>query len=149
PIFFVSLGAIGIFSSWAIAISSALLVSSVILFRKFAFRISSVFPREKLQMMMGFSMINFLVGLLGIAPGLILPVLITNTINPQTSAYFYVSFMIANLLYTIPYATSQSLFAEGSHDIKNFWPSVWKSLRFIFLLLIPSIIVLMLIGNYV
>src|SRR6266404_4099103 len=123
PVFFVSMGAMGIFSSWAIAISSALLISSGVLIRNFAFRFTSIFPREKLSMMMGFSMINFLVGLLGIAPGLILPVLITNAINPQTSAYFYVSFMIANLLYTIPYATTQSLFAEGSHDIKSFWPS--------------------------
>ncbi len=149
PVFFVSMGAMGIFSSWAIAIASALLVSSVVLIRNFSFRFTSVFPRKKLSMMMGFSMINFLVGLLGIAPGLILPVLITNTINPQTSAYFYVSFMIANLLYTIPYATTQSLFAEGSHDIKSFWPSVWKSLRFIFALLIPSIVILLLIGKYV
>jgi acetyltransferase-like isoleucine patch superfamily enzyme len=149
PLFFIGLGAIGIFSSWAIAVSSALLISMYVLVRKFAFRFTSVFPKEKLQMMMGFSMINFVVGLLGIAPGLILPVLITNTINPQTSAYFYVSFMIANLLYTIPYATTQSLFAEGSHDIKHFWPSVWKSLKFIFMLLVPSIVVLMLIGKYI
>lgn len=149
PLLFVSLGAIGIFSSWALAISSALLVSSVVLTTRFAFRFSKVFPREKLTMMVEFSLINFIVGLLGIAPALILPILITNTINPQTSAYFYVSFMIANLLYTIPYATTQSLFAEGSHDIKNFWHSVGKSLRFILLLLIPSIIILFFIGKYV
>jgi len=149
PVFFVGLGAVGIFSAWALAIASALTVSAYILMTRFSFRFSSIFPRDKLSMMMSFSMINFLVGLLGIAPGLFLPVLITNTINPQTSAYFYVSFMIANLLYTIPYATSQSLFAEGSHDIKNFWQSVWKSLRFIFMLLIPSIFVLALIGKYV
>ncbi len=149
PFLFISLGAIGIFSSWALAISSALIVSSIVLVRKYAYRFTAIFPREKLTMMMGFSLVNFVVGLLGIAPALILPVMITNTINPQSSAYFYVSFMIANLLYTIPYATTQSLFAEGSHDITNFWGSVRKSLRFIFLLLIPSIIVLILVGKYV
>lgn len=149
PLFFIAFGAMGIFTSWALAISSALIVSSIVMVRKFAFRLIQVFPREKLTMMMEFSLINFIVGLLGIAPALILPVMITNTINPQSSAYFYVSFMIANLLYTIPYATTQSLFAEGSHDLTHFWQSVGKSLRFIFLLLIPSIIVLALIGKYV
>lgn len=149
PVFFVGLGAVGIFSAWALAISSALVVSSYILTKQFSFRFSALFPKDKLLLMLGFSTINFVVGLLGIAPGLLLPVLITNTINPQTSAYFYVSFMIANLLYTIPYATTQSLFAEGSHDGKNFWPNVWKSLRFILSLLLPSIVVLVLIGKFI
>lgn len=149
PIFFIGLGAIGIFSSWALAICSALVVSYIVLRRKFAFRFSSVFPKETLSKMIGFSFVNFLVGILGIAPGLILPVLITNTINPQTSAYFYVSFMIANLLYVIPYATTQSLFAEGSYDIKEFLPNLTKALKLILLLLIPSIVVLILISNQI
>jgi len=32
------------------------------------------------------------------------------------SAYFYLDMMIANLLYIIPMATSQSLFAEDSYS---------------------------------
>src|SRR6185437_5980169 len=96
PFLFIGLGAMGVFSSWAIAIASALIVSSFVLFRKFAFKLLPVFPREKVSMLFEFSIINFVVGLLGIAPALILPVMITNTINPQSSAYFYVSFMIAN-----------------------------------------------------
>ncbi len=149
PLFFVGLGSIGIFIAWALALSSALLVSFYILIKKFKFKFAPAFRNAKLKQMLKFSSINFLVGILGIAPGLILPLLITNTINPETAAYFYVSYMIANLLYVIPFATTQSLFAEGSHDEKNFWPSVIKSLKLIFVLLIPAIIILILLSNFI
>lgn len=149
PIFFVGLGANGIFISWSIALCSALLVSAWVLFKKFSFSFKPVFDKVKLGEMINFSLINFIVGLLGIAPGLILPLMITNTINPETAAYFYISFMIANLLYTIPFATTQSLFAEGSHDEKVFWVSVKKAVRLIFTLLIPAIAVLILLSNFI
>jgi acetyltransferase-like isoleucine patch superfamily enzyme len=149
PLFFVGLGSIGIFIAWALALSSALLVSFWVLFKKYQFTFAPAFQKEKLKEMISFSSINFFVGLLGIAPGLILPLLITNTINPETAAYFYVSYMIANLLYTIPFATTQSLFAEGSHDENIFWQSVLKALKLIFILLIPAIVVLILLSNFI
>lgn len=149
PLFFVGLGAIGVFIAWALALSSALLVTSWVLMNKFKFTFSPKFDRKKLQEMINFSSINFIVGMFGIAPGLILPLLITNTINPETAAYFYVSYMIANLLYTIPFATTQSLFAEGSHDENNFKASVTKALKLILVLLLPAIVVLMFLSTYI
>ena len=47
---------------------------------------------------------------------MVLPILITNIIGAKFSTYFYLDMMIANLLYIIPMATSQSLFAEGSYS---------------------------------
>lgn len=149
PLFFVPFGAIGIFVAWAAALSSALLVSFYILRRTFQFRFVASFVKSKLPQMVSFSFINFVVGLLGIAPPLIIPLIITNTLNPAMTAYFYVAFMIANLLYTIPYATTQSLFAEGSHDEKNFLHSIKKAFRLIGGLLIPSILVLVFFGGFV
>jgi len=149
PVFFVAFGAVGLFSAWAIALSSALLVSFFVFIHRFHFRLDLSFESKMLRQMMSFSMVNFFVGLLGIAPGLILPILITNTINPQTSAYFYVAFMIANLLYVIPYSTTQSLFAEGSYDERNFLMSVKKAFKLIGVLLIPGILFLVFFGNFI
>ncbi len=149
PAAFVGFGAVGIFMGWALALSSALFVSIFVLIRKFGFRFAPKFQKKKLKDMFQFSSINFIVGLLGIAPGLVLPLMITNTVNPETAAYFYVSYMIANLLYTVPYATTQSLFAEGSYSEKNFWFNVRKALKFIAMLLIPGIIILSLLGGFV
>ncbi len=149
PVFFVGYGAIGIFIAWALALSSGLIVAFYVLRKKFNFKLSSKFNKESLKGMISFSFINYLVGLLGIAPALILPILITNYINPETTAYFYISMMIAQLLYTIPYATTQSLFAEGSNDIRNFSKDIKKAIKFIWMILVPSIVVVLFFGNFI
>lgn len=149
PLFFVSLGSVGIFLAWAMALSSALLVSGWVLIKKFHFTFTFSFEKIDLPHLISFSFANYFVGLLGIAPALILPLLITNTINPETTAYFYIAFMIANLLYTIPYSTTQSLFAEGSHDEANFLLSVRKAIKMIGVLLLPAMLVFIFFGNII
>lgn len=51
-----------------------------------------------------------------IKPIMDLPILITNSIGAKFLADFYLDMMIANLLYVIPMANFQSLFAEGSYS---------------------------------
>jgi O-antigen/teichoic acid export membrane protein len=57
--------------------------------------------------------------------------------------------MIANFLYVIPQATSQSLFAEGSYSETELKKHLVKAVKIISLLLIPTIIVIFLFGNYI
>lgn len=149
PVLFVGFGAVGIFISWALALTSGLIVAFIVLMRKFSFKFSPKYNKEVLKGMISFSFINYLVGLLGIAPALVLPVLITNFLGPETTAYFYISMMVANLLYTIPYATTQSLFAEGSNDVNSFGESTRKALKFIATIMVPSILILILSGNLI
>lgn len=149
PAFFVGFGAAGIFVSWALALTSGLITAFFVLTTRYKFKFSLKFKKDIVKGMISFSFINYLVGLLGIAPALVLPVLITNFIGPETTAYFYISMMIANLLYTIPYATTQSLFAEGSHDAQSFTHSTEKALKFIATIMLPSILILMLSGNLI
>jgi acetyltransferase-like isoleucine patch superfamily enzyme len=149
PALFVGFGAVGIFTAWALALSSAVFVSFYVLYKKFKFVFKPKFKKDLLAGMISFSFANYLVGLLGIAPALVLPVLITNYIGPETTAYFYIAMMVAQLLYTIPYATTQSLFAEGSHDMKSFSESIRKAFKLIGIIMMPAIIILMLMGNYV
>ena len=65
------------------------------------------------------------------------------------SAYFYLDMMIANLLYIIPMATSQSLFAEGSYSETELKVQLKKAIKIISLILIPAILVTSLFGNYI
>ena len=65
------------------------------------------------------------------------------------SAYFYMDMMIANLLYIIPMATSQSLFAEGSYSERDLKIQLKKAIKIISLLLVPAILVTFLFGNYI
>jgi acetyltransferase-like isoleucine patch superfamily enzyme len=149
PVLFAGLGSIGIFTSWALALSSALVVSFYILKSKFGYVFAPKFKKELLTGMISFSFINYLVGLLGIAPALILPVLITNYIGPETTAYFYIAMMVANLLYTVPYATTQSLFAEGSNDMQGFSESIRKAFKLIGVIMVPAILFLIVTGGFV
>lgn len=149
PVLFVPFGAFGLFMAWAIAISSAVVISGIVLVKKFAFAFKPSFKKINLKQLMKFSFTNYIVSLTGIAPALILPVVIANTINAESAAYFYISFMIANLLYTIPYAVTQSLFAEGAYDEKKLLVSIKNAGMLISVILLPGILFLLLFGNFI
>src|SRR3989304_712051 len=57
--------------------------------------------------------------------------------------------MIAILLYIIPIATSQSLFAEGSYSETELKMHLKKAIKIISIIIIPAIIVTFLFGNYI
>jgi O-antigen/teichoic acid export membrane protein len=149
PVLFAPFGAFGLFMAWALSISSAIIISSIVLSRKFGFKFTPSFRKIDLRQIISFSSTNYIVSLTGIAPALLLPLVIANTINAESAAYFYISFMIANLLYTIPYAATQSLFAEGSHNEKEFITSFKKALKLIGIILLPGILFLLLFGNFI
>lgn len=149
PLLFIPFGAFGLFMAWATAISSALIVSGYVLFKHYGFRFIQPFKKINIKQLMTFSFTNYVVTLTGIVPGLILPVVIANVINVEAAAYFYISFMIANLLYTIPNAITQSLFAEGSHNISTFLQSIKKAFKLLTAILLPAILVLLVFGHFI
>jgi len=74
--------------------------------------------------------------------------MVLNLLGAEQNAYFYIAWMIATLLFAIPGAIAQSLFAEGSHFEEKLRENVIKSLKFTFLLLVPAVIVLILLGKW-
>jgi O-antigen/teichoic acid export membrane protein len=75
--------------------------------------------------------------------------MITTFMHPETTAYYYMAMMIASVLFIIPQATTQSLFAEGSYKEDNLKHQIWKSIRIMFLIAIPAIIVIYFAGTYI
>jgi O-antigen/teichoic acid export membrane protein len=149
PIFLVALGAYGIVVSMGIAMAVAFLVSLVFLILRFNYLPKPIIDRIIVKKMTKFSLGNYIAGFIGGLPAMVLPILITNLIGAKFSAYFYLDMMIANLLYVIPMATSQSLFAEGSFSEKGLKIQFKKAIKIISLLLIPAIIVTFLFGKYI
>jgi len=96
-----------------------------------------------------FSLGNYIAGFIGGLPVMVLPILITNSIGAKFSVYFYIDMMIANLLYIIPMATSQSLFAEGSYRERDLKIQLKKAIKIISLILVPAILVTFLFGKYI
>lgn len=147
--FFTVLGAYGIFLATGIASIVAFLFCLIILLWKFNYVVRLIIDTGILKKVAKFSLANYVAGFIGGLPSTILPLIIINTLGAKVSAYFYMDLMIANLLYIIPLATSQSLFAEGSHNegiIKN---HVKKAMKIIVVFLIPVIIVMLFLGKYI
>lgn len=147
PILFVSFGVFGIFGSWGLSSLVALIFAFGIMIKRFRYKPKLVIYDRILKKIFKFSFGNYLAGFLGTMPNLVLPLLITHHLSAENTAYFYVSFMIAGLLFVIPGAVSNSLFAEGSQD-GNFKKNLKKSILIISLLLIPGIIFIILFGKY-
>ena len=149
PIFLVALGAYGIFMSLGIAIIVAFLFSLIFLILRFNYLPKPIIDRIVVKRMTKFSLGNYISGFIGGLPAMVLPILITNSIGAKFSAYFYLDMMIANLLYIIPAATSQSLFAEGSYGERELKAHLKKAIKIISMIIIPAIIVTFLFGNYI
>jgi O-antigen/teichoic acid export membrane protein len=94
-----------------------------------------------------FSLGNYIAGFIGGLPAMVLPIILTNSIGAKFTAYFYFDMMIANLLYIIPAATSQSLFAEGSYSETELKVHLKKAIKIISIIIIPAVIVISLFGN--
>lgn len=74
--------------------------------------------------------------------------MVVNLLGPEQSAYFYIAWTISTLLVAISVAISTSLFAEGSHFEDKLRENVIKSVKFTFLLLVPAVILLVLVGKW-
>jgi O-antigen/teichoic acid export membrane protein len=149
PFFLISFAAYGIYISFGIASAVAFTLSLYFLFVKtqyyFRFRIN----REIVIKMTKFSLGNYASTFIGNLPTLLLPLLITNSMGTKFSAYFYMDIMIANLLFVIPTAVAQSLFAEGSHDMSKIDFYLTRSLKLVFLVITPAILLIVFGGKYI
>jgi O-antigen/teichoic acid export membrane protein len=147
-IFLVALGAYGIFMSTGIATVLAFLLSLIFLIFRFNYVPKPIIDRNVVKRMIKFSLGNYTAWLIGGLPAMVLPIIITNLIGAKFSAYFYMDMMIANVLYIIPFATSQSLFAEGSYSEIELKVYFKKAIKIISIIIIPAIIVICIFGNY-
>jgi len=140
----------GIVSSWGIAIGVAIAISLFL----FLPRVENHYrPVPKLDLgiiknIWEYSVGNYFASLLSVAPNLVLPIMVVNLLGPIQNAYFYVAWMIALIVFAIPEAVSRSLFAEGSHFEDKLRVNVRKSLAFVYLLLVPVVILLLLVGKW-
>ncbi|HLD10912.1 MAG TPA: oligosaccharide flippase family protein [Candidatus Nanoarchaeia archaeon] len=141
PFTFVTLGAYGIFNSLNIATLLSLTFTLLIIKYKPKFKLNKEIIKNTLK----FSLSNHLSSVFNTSFGYVTPLIITNLINPETTALFYIPWMIGNILFFIPIAVSQSFLAENSHNDKS---NIKKSLKFTYLLTIPSVVFTIIISKY-
>ncbi len=146
---FTAFGAYGIFASFTTAMVVSFFIALGILVYNFKFRLKPNINFPLVKKMGKFSLANYIAGLLASTPLLILPIIIINSIGATSAAYYYIDAMILGLLITIPASVSQSLLTEGSHDETQLKLHIIKASKITFLLLVPSVLIMVLFGNYI
>lgn len=143
---FVALTSLGIFSSYGVSFVIALIFSIIVLY-KFGIH-PKKFDKNFLTDSFHFSAGNYTFGILTVIPSQILSIIILNTLGADQTAYYYIAFTIASILFIIPQAFSTSLFVEGSHG-EPLRKNILRSLGSIFSLLIPLAIIFYIMGGFI
>lgn len=146
PIFLAGAGAYGVFMASGLATTICLLAAIIILIYKFNFRPHFYINMGNVKKSMSYSFTSYLGSLLTLSPTLILPIIIINNLGAEEAGYFYLAFMVINLLYTVSGSVSQSLFAEGSYGESVLLALLKRSVFILGTIMIPAIIILVLFG---
>ncbi len=144
PLLFVSLGAFGVYSSWTVA--SLLALMFAVFFLPFRFRLRIRFG--VIAKMFRFGIANHAANLFSMCPNLILPLIITNMLSPEMTAYFYIVLMMAGLLYIIPNALSSPFIAESSRNPETLKANTLKAWKFVGLILGLGVLIVLFAGKY-
>lgn len=151
PLLLVSMGALGIFISHISGIIVAVILSLFFMWRKFGWKPSFRISKDAIKTMGKYSTANYIAGFLWGLPLLVAPILVVNKLGASAEAYYYMVMMIVNVLQIIPIATTQSLFAEGSHlndEPGALQKLVLRSMRFTLSLASASVLIAIIGGRF-
>jgi LmbE family N-acetylglucosaminyl deacetylase/O-antigen/teichoic acid export membrane protein len=135
---FQGFGAYGVFASAGTAAGIAVVVSVLVLVRRFDYRPKLEADREALGEVAQFAGGNYVVSLLNLSPVLLLPIIVVDRLGTASAGYFYIAFMIANVVFAAAYAVSQSLFAEASYGERQPGDLARRATRILLVLLVPA-----------
>ncbi len=148
PLVLVTFGSFGVFASSGLAATIALILSIFYLTKKFNYKPKISVSKNLLKDLWKFSSANYLSDFFNITPIIIIPIIIMNKLGAPQAGYYYLAFMLANLLYAVAYSVSQSLFAEGSHGEKSLRSLFKHSALILAAIMIPAGLILSLLGPF-
>jgi len=139
----------GIFVSWGMAMSLTVIVSLFLFLPRIhaGYHPIPAIRKRAIRGLMNFSVANYGANLMWTIPGLILPLMVVNRLGAEPNAYFYIGWATASVLFTIPVAISLSLFAEGSYNQQRLARDISRSLKLMFIILVPTIILIYVLGD--
>ncbi len=140
----------GIIASWGMALGIAVAISLFLFIPAIqsGYKPNPTLDSSLIKDIWKFSIGNYIGNLVASAPALVLPIMVVNILGPVSNAHFYIAWQIFGMLSTIPFAISQSVFAESSHFRRKLGENVTKSFKFTFLLLVPAVGVVILISKW-
>ncbi len=139
----------GIFASWGISLSVALLFAILFFLPRAqpGYRPCFTINRQVVNDILHFSLANYFATLFWSGAVMLLPIIVVNLLGAEPNAYFYIAWSISSVLTMVPSAVSTSLFAEGSYDESSLTRDIRRSLKMVFLILVPAVILVVAIAD--
>ena len=109
-------GSMALFACWVAGVAAACALGAVQLrsaLRRYRYR--PRIDRSLLRRLVAVGLPNHALTLADRAPGLLLPVLVTELLSPAANAYWYAVWMMAWVVFVIPVQVGMTLFAEATH----------------------------------
>ncbi|NQE52353.1 hypothetical protein C5S29_02070 [ANME-1 cluster archaeon GoMg3.2] len=148
--FLIILSVFGIYLSYGLGIIMALIIGNFLILKVLpVYKPIPAIKKRIINKMMHFSFGNYIASIFEGLPGIVLPLLIINMLGAEMTAYFFIAWAFSGLLLMVPSGTSLSLFAEGSYNPDEIERNARRSIKFLFLLLIPAIVGIFLFGKYI
>ena len=139
----VTLGTYGIIVSWFATLAVTFLLSLLLMNLKIQFKINWDIIRN----MFKYSVANWLANLFVVLPALGLPILIAYFLGTAYTAYFYIAWMIAALLFFVPQSVGKSYLSEES--LIKTGGSLNKALKFTYFITFIGIVVGLVVSPYI
>lgn len=149
PFAFITYGAVGIFAAAGVAQLVGLALSLYVMRRNYGYTLLPSLDRQALRQTFSYTFSIYIGSVLNLAPPTILPLLITGQLGAASTAYYYMAFNIATIIFTIAYSATQSAFAESAHDESQLRASIIKSIKLSALLITPALILTFIFGGSV
>ena len=109
------IGAYGVFAAAGAAAGLAVIASVVALVRLFNYRPRWQVDREVLSEVSTYTGGMYAASLLNLSPVMLVPIIVVDRLGTADAGYFYIAFMIANVVFAAAYSVTSSLFAETSY----------------------------------
>jgi O-antigen/teichoic acid export membrane protein len=141
--------ALTIFAIAGMAQLTGLMWGFILMRRKFSYAFSALFDINVVRVVRKFSFSMYASSILNLLPPTLLPILVVHIMGPANAAYYYMAFTIAGALYTIAYASMQSVFAEGSHNATAIHAHAIKALKLVTVLLLPASLLITALASFI
>jgi O-antigen/teichoic acid export membrane protein len=145
------LGTLGIVTAWGFGILIAVLVMWILFLGKmvggYRYRPSGI--SKELKNIVNYSVINYIGEIFRTLPTLILPILAVHLVSPENGGYFFIAWMIANVIFYMVYMFTLPLVVEGAENMDQITSKINKSKNFAIAVFTPGIIVLLLFPGFI
>lgn len=148
PIMLVAAGAMGIFLAFAVAAAISLALSLFFMVRGCDYNPFTMPNWRFISDSRRYTTHNYIANWLTALPGQLLPTFIITHLGPTQTGFFSMAWTMANLLYVIPSAITNSLLAESSHDPRQQGRNLAHAMRIMATSLIPIVLIAIVIAPY-